>query len=48
MTAGAIRIGIGGWTFDPWNESFYPDKLPKTRQLEYAGEKLRASSSASW
>jgi len=41
MAAGAIRIGIGGWTFDPWNESFYPDKLPKTRQLEYAGEKLK-------
>ena len=41
MVAGAIRVGIGGWTFDPWNESFYPDKLPKTRQLEYAGEKLK-------
>ncbi|AMM84610.1 DUF72 domain-containing protein [Martelella sp. AD-3] len=39
--AGEIRAGIGGWTFDPWNESFYPDKLPKTRQLEYASEKLR-------
>ncbi|AJY46908.1 DUF72 domain-containing protein [Martelella endophytica] len=38
--AGKIRVGIGGWTFDPWNESFYPDKLPKTRQLDYASEKL--------
>ncbi len=38
---GKIRIGIGGWTFDPWNESFYPEKLPKTRQLEYASEKLK-------
>ncbi|PRX09825.1 UNVERIFIED_ORG: uncharacterized protein YecE (DUF72 family) [Martelella mediterranea] len=41
MTAGKIRVGIGGWTFDPWNESFYPDKLPKTRQLEYAAGKLQ-------
>nr|WP_272211295.1 DUF72 domain-containing protein [Marinicella sp. W31]MDC2877183.1 DUF72 domain-containing protein [Marinicella sp. W31] len=39
--SGEIRAGIGGWTFDPWNESFYPDKLPKTRQLEYAATQLR-------
>ena len=32
--AGKIRAGIGGWTFEPWNESFYPGDLPKKRQLE--------------
>ncbi|WP_420409450.1 DUF72 domain-containing protein [Hoeflea sp.] len=39
--SGTIRTGIGGWTFDPWNESFYPAKLPKTRQLRHAASKLR-------
>lgn len=41
MARGVIRVGIGGWTYDPWNESFYPEKLPKTRQLEYAADKLK-------
>ena len=41
MTAsGTIRAGIGGWTFDPWQGSFYPEKLAKARQLDYAAEKL--------
>ncbi|MEQ8481547.1 MAG: DUF72 domain-containing protein [Hoeflea sp.] len=40
--SGTIRTGIGGWTFDPWNESFYPPKLPKTKQLRHAASKLRA------
>lgn len=34
--SGTIRAGMGGWTFEPWNTSFYPEKLPKTRQLGYA------------
>ncbi|ERM03196.1 hypothetical protein Q644_12680 [Brucella intermedia 229E] len=37
---GEIRIGIGGWAYEPWDESFYPEKLPKKRQLEYASSKL--------
>lgn len=37
-----IRIGIGGWTFDPWRESFYPPTVPKARELEYAASKLTA------
>jgi uncharacterized protein YecE (DUF72 family) len=41
-TSGTIRTGIGGWVFDAWNESFYPPKLPKTKQLQHAGSKLRA------
>ncbi len=39
--SGAIRTGIGGWTFEPWEGTFYPDDLPKKRQLEYASSKLR-------
>ncbi|WP_416797765.1 DUF72 domain-containing protein [Ciceribacter azotifigens] len=40
--AGTIRTGIGGWTFDPWEGSFYPETLPKRRQLEYASRELTA------
>ncbi|MBD9623056.1 DUF72 domain-containing protein [Ensifer sp. ENS06] len=40
--SGKIRIGIGGWTFEPWEGTFYPDTLAKKRQLEYAGKQLRA------
>lgn len=42
MSAGAIRVGIGGWTFEPWRGVFYPDDLPKTRELAYAAERLTA------
>ncbi|MDP2118838.1 MAG: DUF72 domain-containing protein [Hoeflea sp.] len=41
-TPGTIRAGIGGWTFEPWDESFYPPKLPKTKQLQHASRELRA------
>jgi uncharacterized protein YecE (DUF72 family) len=37
---GTIRIGIGGWTFEPWRSNFYPDKLSQKRELEYAASKM--------
>src|SRR5258707_3227584 len=37
---GTIRIGIGGWTYQPWRGTFYPDKLPQKRELEYAIRQL--------
>ncbi len=39
-TAGQIHIGIGGWVFEPWRGTFYPDKLSQKRELEYAASKL--------
>jgi uncharacterized protein YecE (DUF72 family) len=39
-TIGAIRIGIGGWTYEPWRGTFYPGKFPQKRELEYASGKL--------
>lgn len=36
----AIRVGIGGWTYEPWRGSFYPDRHPQKRELEYASRKL--------
>ncbi|MBL0967577.1 MAG: DUF72 domain-containing protein [Brevundimonas sp.] len=37
---GTIRVGIGGWTFEPWRGTFYPDKLSQKKELEYASSKL--------
>lgn len=42
MSAGQIRIGIGGWTYPPWRGVFYPDKLPQSKELEYASQALTA------
>jgi len=38
--AGKIRIGVGGWTYEPWRGIFYPEKLPQKRELEYASQRL--------
>ncbi|HVO03183.1 MAG TPA: DUF72 domain-containing protein [Candidatus Cybelea sp.] len=38
--AGKIRIGIGGWTFEPWRGVFYPKGHPQKRELEFASRKL--------
>ena len=38
--AGQIRIGIGGWTFEPWRGVFYPAGLPQAKELEYASRQL--------
>jgi uncharacterized protein YecE (DUF72 family) len=35
-----IRIGIGGWVFEPWRGTFYPARLPHKQELEYAASKL--------
>ncbi len=37
-----IRVGIGGWVFEPWRGAFYPKGLPQARELEYASRKLTA------
>jgi uncharacterized protein YecE (DUF72 family) len=37
-----IRVGVGGWSYEPWEETFYPSDLAKTKQLEYAASKLTA------
>ena len=42
MTQSAIRIGIGGWTYEPWRGPFYPEKWPIKRELEYASRHVTA------
>ena len=37
-----IRVGIGGWTFEPWRDNFYPAKWPHKRELEYASGQVTA------
>ena len=37
-----IRVGVGGWDYDPWRQSFYPPKLPKAKQLEHLASRLTA------
>lgn len=37
---GTVRIGIGGWTYEPWRGVFYPDKLSQKKELEFASRAL--------
>ncbi|MGY0558402.1 MULTISPECIES: DUF72 domain-containing protein [unclassified Lysobacter] len=37
-----IRVGVGGWTYEPWRGSFYPAGLVQRRELEYASRQLSA------
>src|SRR5471032_1458371 len=38
--AGKIRVGVGGWTFEPWRGVFYPEGLTHKRELEFASRAL--------
>jgi len=31
---------MGGWNFEPWQGVFYPEDLPKKRQLEFASRQV--------
>jgi uncharacterized protein YecE (DUF72 family) len=35
-----IRIGVGGWTYEPWRGLFYPASVARAKELEYASRKL--------
>src|SRR5438067_3523181 len=37
---GKIRIGVGGWNYQPWRGVFYPEGLPQKRELEFASRHL--------
>jgi uncharacterized protein YecE (DUF72 family) len=37
-----IRVGVGGWTYEPWRNNFYPQGLAQSKELEYASRKLTA------
>jgi uncharacterized protein YecE (DUF72 family) len=40
-TSGDIRVGIGGWTYEPWRGgAFYPKGHAQARELHYASRAL--------
>jgi uncharacterized protein YecE (DUF72 family) len=42
MASGTIRVGIGGWTYEPWRGTFYPPGLPHARELDHASRQVTA------
>ena len=42
MAAPRIRVGVGGWTYEPWRDNFYPAGWPHSRELEFAARRLSA------
>jgi uncharacterized protein YecE (DUF72 family) len=37
-----VRVGVGGWSFEAWDQTFYPPGLPKARQMAYMTRKMTA------
>ncbi len=37
-----IRIGVGGWTYEPWRDNFYPSGLRQADELAFAARALTA------
>ena len=37
-----IRVGIGGWTYEPWRGAFYPPKLPHVQEIGFATRAMTA------
>jgi uncharacterized protein YecE (DUF72 family) len=37
-----IRVGVGGWTYEPWRGVFYPSGLAQKKELAYASQRLTA------
>ena len=42
LAVDGIRVGIGGWTYAPWRDNFYPKGLVQRRELEYASRHVSA------
>ncbi|MEI9965002.1 MAG: DUF72 domain-containing protein [Caulobacteraceae bacterium] len=40
--AGRIRVGVGGWVFEPWRGVFYPPGLPQKDELRWSSRRLTA------
>lgn len=35
-----IKVGIGGWSYEPWRGTFFPEKLPKSKALYHASRRV--------
>ncbi|WP_082585748.1 MULTISPECIES: DUF72 domain-containing protein [unclassified Hydrogenophaga] len=40
--SGTVRAGIGGWTYEPWRDNFYPKGLAHSKELAFASAQLTA------
>jgi uncharacterized protein YecE (DUF72 family) len=40
--AGEIRIGVGGWVYEPWRGTFYPKGLRQADELAHASRQVTA------
>jgi uncharacterized protein YecE (DUF72 family) len=38
----SIRVGIGGWTYAPWRETFYPADVAQKNELAWASRRVTA------
>jgi uncharacterized protein YecE (DUF72 family) len=37
---GTTRVGVGGWTYEPWRGAFYPKAHPQKQELHFASRQL--------
>jgi len=37
-----VRIGVSGWSYGEWRGRFYPDALPRRRELEYLSRQVNS------
>ena len=37
-----IRVGVGGWVYEPWRDNFYPAGLAHARELEHLSRRVTA------
>jgi uncharacterized protein YecE (DUF72 family) len=42
LASARIRAGVGGWTYAPWRDNFFPAGLPQSQELAYASRQLTA------
>jgi uncharacterized protein YecE (DUF72 family) len=38
--SGTVRVGVGGWTYEPWRSNFFPKGLPIKQELHHASRQL--------
>lgn len=41
--SGRIRVGVGGWVYEPWRGTFYPEGLRQKDELSYLSQHLTAT-----
>ncbi len=37
-----VRVGIGGWTYAPWRDTFFPQDLPQKDELHWASRQFNS------